>query len=145
MEHFWETKSLAEMSESEWESLCDGCARCCLQKLEDDESGELFFTRIACRQLDIGSGLCRDYANRFKLVPDCLKITIKEMATFQWLPASCAYRRLSEGRGLADWHPLVSGDPASVHRAGKSVRGRAVPEDMVPEEDWEEHIVYWVT
>ena len=144
-ERFWETKSLTELSEPEWESLCDGCARCCLHKLEDEDTGELHFTRLACRQLDIDHSRCRDYPRRFALVPDCLKLHADDKATLQWLPSSCAYRRVSEGRGLPAWHPLITGDPDSVHRAGRSVRGRAISEDWVPEEDWEDHIIRWVT
>ena len=143
-ERFWDTKSLEEMTAEEWESLCDGCALCCLQQLEDEDSGEVFYTRLACELLDINSGLCRNYAKRFKLVDDCVKVRLEDKEYFHWMPFTCAYRSLYEGRGLQDWHPLISGDRESVHRAGISVRGRAVPSAGIPDDQWEEHIIRWV-
>jgi uncharacterized cysteine cluster protein YcgN (CxxCxxCC family) len=125
---FWEVKRLSQMTPDEWESLCDGCGRCCLVRFEDEETGEVIPTRVACRLLDGDTARCRDYPNRKRVVPDCIKLTPRNVAALRWMPASCAYRRLHEGRGLADWHPLVSGDPDSVRRAGVSVARQVVSE-----------------
>ena len=138
---FWRRKTLAEMTRGEWESLCDGCARCCLDKLEDDDTSEISYTEVACRLLDLGTCRCTDYSNRTRFVPDCVVLAPRTVARLTWLPSSCAYRLISEGRDLAWWHPLVSGDPESVHRAGVSVRGRAVPEAVAG--DLEDHVVHW--
>ena len=138
---FWRRKTLAEMTRSEWESLCDGCAKCCLDKLEDDDTGEISYTEVACRLLDLGTCRCTDYSNRTRFVPDCVVLTPRTVARLTWLPSSCAYRLVSEGKDLEWWHPLVSGDPETVHRAGVSVRGRAVPEALAG--DLEDHIVHW--
>lgn len=138
---FWKTKSLAAMSRREWESLCDGCGRCCLHKLRDYETDELAWTEVACRLLDTTSCQCRDYPNRRDHVPDCVKLTPKRLATIDWLPPSCAYRLVAEGKDLAWWHPLVSGDPQTVHTAGASVRGRSITERVAG--DLEDHVVDW--
>lgn len=140
-ETFWETKTLAQMTHTEWESLCDGCGKCCLHKLQDEDTGELAFTNAACRLLDRETARCSDYAHRRIKVPDCVRLTAKSAAKFNWLPATCAYRLLAEGKPLFPWHHLVCGDPEAVHRAGISVRGRVVSEDKVI--DLEDHIVAW--
>lgn len=120
---FWKTKSLEEMNPSEWESLCDGCGRCCLVKLEDEDDGSLHYTDVACRLFDAGSCKCKDYTNRSSQVPDCVTLTPHEVRTLRWLPPTCGYRRVAEGKQLDWWHPLVSGDPATVMTAGISVKG----------------------
>jgi len=141
---FWRRKSLAEMTEGEWESLCDGCGRCCLVKLEDEDDGTIYFTDVGCRLLDGTACRCKDYANRTAKVDDCVRLTPQNVGTLNWLPPSCGYRLLSEGRDLYWWHPLVSGDPDSVHTAGISVRGRVFgDEDAVPEAAIEQHVVSW--
>lgn len=136
---FWKRKTLAAMSAAEWESLCDGCGLCCLHKLEDADTGRVWYTNIACRLLDPETIRCRDYAGRRRHVPDCIALTPASVADHDWLPATCAYRRLDRGEDLPDWHPLVSGDPESVHRAGISARGRTVAEDEAG--DPEDHIL----
>lgn len=127
-EPFWRRKTLAEMTTAEWESLCDGCAKCCLAKLEDIDTGELHWTNVACRLLDLGTCRCSRYAERARLVSDCVQVTADNIEDLFWMPSTCAYRLLAEGKDLPHWHPLVSGDPDSVHRAGISVRGRVISE-----------------
>ncbi len=140
---FWRRKTLAEMTQDEWESLCDGCAKCCLLKLEEVSTGEVSYTDVACRLLDLGSCRCTRYAMRKKLVPDCVRLYPETVETFRWLPSTCAYRLVSEGEDLPWWHPLVSGDAETVHQAGISVRGRSVAENRVDKHDLEDHIVTW--
>jgi uncharacterized cysteine cluster protein YcgN (CxxCxxCC family) len=140
---FWQTKRLDEMSAEEWESLCDGCGKCCLIKLEYEETGEIAFTDVACHQLDCTTGRCKDYARRQEIVPDCVVLTPENLAELTFMPPSCAYRRLSEGKGLADWHPLVSGRRSTVHTAGMSVRHRARSENEVPDCEMASHIARW--
>ena len=138
---FWRRKSLARMSREEWESLCDGCAKCCLIKLEDEDAGAVDYTDIACRLLDLGTCRCTDYPARSRRVPDCVVLTPDKTTQFGWLPSTCAYRLIAEGKDLAWWHPLVSGDPETVHSAGISVRGRVVPEERG--DDPEDRVVTW--
>lgn len=139
---FWEQKTLAEMSREEWEQLCDGCARCCLIKLEDEEDGSIHYTNIVCRYLDRESCRCGDYAHRTQLVPDCLQLSMNNVDQLHWMPSTCAYRLLIEGHGLPSWHPLVSGDPQSIHGSGISIRSFAVSEDQVSDPDeLQDHIM----
>jgi uncharacterized cysteine cluster protein YcgN (CxxCxxCC family) len=141
---FWNTKSLAEMTAEEWESVCDGCGRCCLHKLQDEDTGLMFYTNVACRLLDREQCRCSDYPQRMAIVHDCLSLAADAEARFDWLPLSCAYRRLANRQSLEWWHPLVSGDPDTVHQAGISVRGKTVPEASVSREDLEDHIIHWI-
>lgn len=141
---FWRAKTLAEMTPAEWESVCDGCGKCCLHKLEDEDNGEVFYTRVACRYLDHDRCGCQAYTERQNLVANCVVLTPTTVDTTEWLPDTCAYRLLAQGLPLFDWHPLVSGDPESVHKAGMSVAGKVVAEAAVAEEDYEDYIVRWV-
>ncbi len=143
-EPFWRTKALDSMSDAEWESLCDGCARCCLVKLEDEDTGDVHYTDIGCRLLDGASCRCRDYPNRQALVPDCVKLTPQTVRGLGWLPPTCAYRLVDEGKDLPWWHPLVSGRPETVHEAGISVRDRVhAGEDDLPAEHFVDRLVRW--
>ncbi len=140
-ERFWELP-LAALDKPEWEALCDGCGKCCLNKLEFEDTGELAFTRVACKLLDGDSCQCSSYPNRHDFVPDCVVLTPRKLKQIAWwLPRTCAYRLRAEGKPLYDWHYLVSGDRESIHRAGISVRGWTVSEVSVPEEDWEDFII----
>lgn len=128
---FWQRKQLHEMTPQEWESLCDGCGRCCLHKFEDEDSGELRYTNVACRLLNLRTCRCRHYAERQRWVSDCIKLEAEQVAAYSWLPPSCAYRLLAEDKDLPSWHPLCSGHPDSVHTAGASVRSWAISERLV--------------
>jgi uncharacterized cysteine cluster protein YcgN (CxxCxxCC family) len=141
---FWKTKTLDEMTTQEWESLCDGCGQCCLVKLEDTESSEIYYTDVVCYLLDHESCQCGDYQNRCIRVPDCIKLTAKNLDGLGWMPDECAYRRLAEGRGLDWWHPLVSGSYDTVHLSGASIRGKVISETEIDVEELEQHIVDWV-
>jgi len=133
---FWERFRLDELTHAEWEALCDGCGKCCLRKLEYEETGEVEYTNVACRLLDCDTCRCTDYAHRKERVPDCVIVTPRTLPDIlYWMPATCAYRLLAEGRPLADWHPLISGRPDSVREAGISLAGRMVPETQVDDED----------
>ncbi|MEM7214853.1 MAG: YcgN family cysteine cluster protein [Pseudomonadota bacterium] len=140
---FWKHKKLEEMSKSEWESLCDGCGKCCLNKLEDWETGEIYWTNIGCELLNCETCRCTDYADRFKQVPDCIQLTPQNVETIGWLPPTCAYRLVREGDDLYWWHPLISGDPDTVHQAGVSAKGRAIPDPGIAPEDYEDYLIDW--
>ena len=141
---FWKTKSLEEMSQLEWESLCDGCGLCCLNKLEDWDTGDVVFTSVRCRLMDGDSCRCTDYENRQATVPECIQLTPTAVDEIPWLPPTCGYRLIREGHDLYWWHHLVSGDPETVHQAGISARGHeTVCESVVPTEDFEDYVVDW--
>lgn len=144
LEPFWKSKTLEQMSDAEWESLCDGCALCCLQKLEDEDTGEVHYTHLVCRYLDSESCRCGDYRNRSKLVPNCVWLTRENIDQFHWLPATCAYRLVAQNKELPDWHPLISGSSDSVHEAGVSVKGKTLSEEYVHPDEWEYHLIDWV-
>jgi hypothetical protein len=137
---FWKMKTLEEMTREEWESLCDGCAQCCLHKLQDEDTGEILVTPVACKLLDLNTCRCGDYRRRHKRVPGCLQLNPGLVHKLTWLPPTCAYRLVAEGKDLENWHPLVSGDPESVHRAGISLRDRAISERDVDMDDLEDYI-----
>jgi uncharacterized cysteine cluster protein YcgN (CxxCxxCC family) len=141
---FWETTPLDRMSRPQWESLCDGCARCCLHKLQNEVTEEIYYTNVACRLLDDNSCQCTRYTERQKLVPDCVVLASDHVGKLTWLPDTCAYRLLDEGKSLPEWHPLVTGDRDSVHAAGMSVRGRSVAEEGINEDDFEDFIIHWI-
>ena len=144
MTKFWETKSLAQMSQREWESLCDGCARCCMIKLQDEDTDEVHYTSIVCNLLDQDGCQCTAYGQRHARVENCVVLTIDRISDFHWLPKSCAYRTLAEGRPLEWWHPLVSGSAQTVHQAEISVQGKVIAESEVDEADEQEMIIRWV-
>lgn len=141
MAPFWKTKTLEQLSQEEWESLCDGCGRCCLHKLRDEDTGKIWWTNVACRLLDQETCRCKEYATRQRKIPDCVQLSPQALPEIDWLPRSCAYRLVGEGKDLAWWHPLVSGRPETVHEAGISVRGRALDERKAG--PLEHHLVEW--
>lgn len=144
MNRFWETKTLAQLTEQEWESLCDGCARCCMIKLQDEDTQEVHYTAAVCDLLDLERCTCTQYPRRHALVADCVVLTPQAALDFSWLPTTCAYRRVAEGKPLMDWHPLLSGNSETVHEAGISVRDKVVHEGTVHEEELETMVINWV-
>ena len=141
MKPFWETKQLHELDRAEWEALCDGCAKCCVHKLQDDQTEEILYTCVACRLLDVNTCRCTNYANRHELVPDCAVLSPDTPEHFEWMPDTCAYRLLFEGKPLPDWHPLISGTPSSVHDHGASARKKLIPEFLADTDRLEKYIV----
>lgn len=141
---FWKTYPLDELNSAEWEALCDGCGLCCLIKLEDEDSNEVAYTKVACKLLDCQTARCSDYKQRFKFVPDCIQLTPEKLATIHWLPPSCAYRRLKEGKNLPTWHYLNTGSHDSIIKARKSAAGRCISENKINEEEIEDYVVRWV-
>ncbi len=140
---FWQTKTLEEMTPEEWESLCDGCGRCCLNKLEDWDTGAIYWTSVACTLLDGTTCRCKNYERRFETVPDCVQLSPETVRTLKWLPPTCAYRLIRDGKDLYWWHPLVSKDPQSVHDAGISAKDKTISEDGMEPEDYENYLVDW--
>ncbi|MDR0780837.1 MAG: YcgN family cysteine cluster protein [Pseudomonadales bacterium] len=140
---FWESKTLSEMSTQEWESLCDGCGKCCLLKLEDDDTGQIHYTRVVCRYLDQQKCRCTVYAKRQRLVPTCVKLRPDELDDLLWMPSTCAYRLLHDGKPLPIWHPLITGSRQAMQHSGNTITGRVISEDFVHEEGLDEHIVQW--
>lgn len=139
---FWERKKLQHMSKSEWEALCDGCGKCCLNKIEDEITGEIFLTSVACRLFDNTTCRCAQYRTRHQLVPECISLTPETISRHAyWLPKTCAYLLLWENKALFEWHPLISGNFETVHEAGISIQGKSIPEFEVNEDDWEEHLI----
>ncbi|MEM7120749.1 MAG: YcgN family cysteine cluster protein [Pseudomonadota bacterium] len=143
-EPFWRTKTLAELTPKEWESLCDGCGKCCLVKLEDEDTGEIDPTDVACRLLELGTCRCGDYVNRKRKVPDCVILSPDNVGELRWMPATCAYRLVHEGKDLYPWHHLVCGDRDVVHKLGISIKGRVVSERDIPDEDLPDHVIDWL-
>ena len=139
---FWKTKKLTEMTDPEWESLCDNCGKCCLHKLENEKTNEIFFTNVACKLLKLETCRCSRYNQRTELIPTCLDIKLLDVEKYNWLPSTCAYRLLNEGKDLASWHPLISGNSASVKRAGVSITSYAITESSA--NNLKDHIMKWL-
>ena len=144
MTEWWDEKALGALNDDEWEALCDGCAKCCLHKFEDEESGQVYYTNLRCGHLDEQTCRCRDYAERSRLVPNCVALRPAGRDNFGWLPQTCAYRLRAQGELLPDWHPLVSGTMDAMHQAGISIRGRSISDEHVHPDEYEEHIVRWL-
>lgn len=144
-EKFWEVKSLEDMTKQEWESLCDGCGRCCLNKLEDEDSGEIYFTNVACKLFDIEKCACTDYENRKNSMPDCMILSFDNQEALEVMPSTCAYSLLYRGKPLPEWHPLITGNKESVIEAGMTVTGKVLSEEYVHYEDLPEHLINWIT
>ena len=142
-EPFWKNKQLSEFTHKEWEALCDGCAKCCVLKLEDVDTKTVYYTDVACKLLDCQTGRCSNYARRKQCVPDCIVLTPKSIEQLSWMPKTCAYRLVHEGQSLPDWHPLVSGSANTVMKAGHGVAGQVLPEGIVKDEDMVDHIRDW--
>jgi hypothetical protein len=142
---FWLTKHFDKLTPAEWESLCDGCAICCLYKLQDEDTGDLYYTDVACRLLDLKQCRCTAYDERSRLMPTCVVLTPAVIEAIDWLPVTCAYRRVKEGRDLEWWHPLISGDPTLIHQLGISIRGKAIPEQEADLDNLEDRVVDWFT
>lgn len=140
---FWTDTPLEKMTSSQWESLCDGCGKCCVLKLEDVDTGVVHYTDVGCQLLDCTTARCRDYSQRKSVVPDCVMLTADSLHKLAWMPSTCAYRLLFEGKDLPEWHPLVTGDRDSPRRAGHSVAGRIFPESDIDEDDLPDHITEW--
>ena len=141
---YWSTTPLEQLNAEEWELLCDGCGKCCLHKLQNVETDEVFYTRVACRLLDMKSGACSDYVHRFSRVPDCMDVSKMTTAEMKWLPSSCAYRLRAESKPLPEWHPLISGHVSTVFKDPNCYRGRVVSETEVPEGNLEDYIIRWI-
>ncbi len=144
MINFWQ-QPLSELNPQQWEQLCDGCGRCCVHKLEDEDSGQVHYTNVSCAYLDAEKCACSDYANRLKNVPECASLDVGKIDQFSWLPATCAYRLLAEGQPLPAWHHLLSGSKDSVHSAGISVKNKVISDKYIHPDDMEEYIVKWIT
>lgn len=141
---FWKTKTFAQMSTEEWESLCDGCAKCCLHKLEDEDTGDVYYTDVACRYLEANTCQCQEYSQRLGLVKDCIQLRPQDVKQFYWLPSTCSYRLLAEDKELPVWHPLVSGQSELIHQLGLSVKGKTISEQDVNPDDYEERVIHWI-
>ena len=144
MTPFWQTKTLAQMTPQEWESLCDGCAKCCLHKLQDEEDGEVYYTDVACRYLNLTSARCNAYGDRLTNVPECVALTPDNIQDMPWLPDTCAYKLLHQGQALPAWHPLIAKNSIKMQKKGVSVLGRVVSETWVSPDQYEERVIYWV-